>query len=30
MRGGGREFINDYRDSVLNSEYANIIKANHK
>ena len=30
MRGGGREFINDYRDSVLNSEYANIIKANQK
>ena len=30
MRGGGREFINDYRDSVLNSDYANILKANQK
>ena len=30
MRAGGREFINEYRDSVLNSDEALIIKANHK
>lgn len=30
MRAGGREFINEYRDSVLNSDEALIIKSNHK
>lgn len=29
MRGGGRQHINDYRDSVLNSDEAQIIRNNH-
>ena len=30
MRSGGREAINEYRDSVLNSEEAQIIRNNHQ
>ena len=29
MRGGGRQYINEYRDSILNSEEAQIIRNNH-
>ncbi len=29
MRGGGREMINEYRDSVLNSETAQMIRNSH-
>lgn len=29
MRGGGRQHINEYRDSILNSEEAQIIRNNH-
>jgi hypothetical protein len=30
MRGGGREAINEYRDSILNSDEAQIIRNNHQ
>ena len=30
MRGGGRQAINEYRDAVLNSDEAQIIRSNHQ
>jgi len=30
MRGGGREILNEYRDAVLNSDEAQIIRNNHQ